>query len=227
VRNVTPAKLSSLAKEIGRGTVFLERSIMKYRPLICPFHELMEYVPAKSNVLDIGCGSGLWLYLLSRSKIISAGTGIDTNQNKIRIANSIKSEKDDLEFIVVQPDEPFPCNKFDCVSLIDVLHHIPPNNQRAFIKKVTKLNTDLIIFKDIDPNAKIKSFMNSVHDLIVARQLPGYRNIDAVIEWLTNDGFEIIKSTRCDMLWYSHHYIIAKKKRECRNLTTDFTDYTD
>ena len=171
----------------------------------------MEYVPAESNILDIGCGSGLWLYLLSRSEIISAGTGIDTNQNKIRIANSIKSKKDDLEFIVVKPDEPFPGNRFDCVSLIDVLHHIPPDNQRAFIKKVTKLNTDLIIFKDIDPNAKIKSFMNSVHDLIVARQLPGYRNIDAVIEWLTNDGFEIIKSTRCDMLWYSHHYIIAKR----------------
>ena len=191
---------------------FTERFLMMHRPQICPFHVLMEHVPQGSRVLDIGCGAGLWLLLLSRTGRIAGGTGVELAQAKIDIANSIKSRGDDLEFHALSSETPWPQGEYNCLSMIDVLHHVPVPQQRDFLGRIADTSARTVIFKDIDPKAIVKRRMNSLHDMLLAHQLPRYCEKETVAQWLEQMGFEINHIGRHDMLWYSHYLIVAKRK---------------
>src|SRR5262245_42208896 len=53
---------------------------------ICPFEKLLQYVPAGSNLLDIGCGGGLFLGLLALGDSGMSATGVDNSPNAIACA---------------------------------------------------------------------------------------------------------------------------------------------
>lgn len=208
---VSPKLLSKITKRLSKNLGLKEKFIMTYRPYICPFHKLIDFFPKKAKILDIGCGSGLWLYLLWELGLTSEGLGIEIDKNKIKDALSLKKQNCNLDFKIYSGKDGFPHEHFDCVSLIDVIHHIPENEQRSFIKKIAALDTELIIFKDIDPASKIKASMNSLHDLVLSQQKPKYCRIKDISTWLKEEGFETQEISRCDMLWYSHYYIIARR----------------
>jgi len=211
VRNQSSDKLIKLGREVSRTLGFKQRFLMTYRPRICPFDVLMDFVPDDSSILDIGCGNGLWLFLLSRLDRIASGIGIEVDREKIAIAESIKDERDNLEFIALKQDDDWPKGEFDCVTLIDVLHHVAPAEQRVFIDKLKKMNAKCVIIKDIDPKAKIKSFFNTLHDLVLSGQKTFYCEKEKVAQWLTEDGFKVSRTFRCDRMWYSHYVVVAEK----------------
>ena len=208
----TPSQLSEKAKEFSSGLGVKDRFLMVFRPHICPFHVLMEHVPDGSSVLDIGCGMGGWLYFLSRFGKISRGVGVEVSAERIENANSMKTDDDPLEFAALEVDQDWPGGSYDCLTMIDVLHHVPPAKQKEFMQRIEKLDVKKVIFKDIDPKAKFKSFMNSVHDVVLSKQLPRYCEKDKVAGWLEEMGYKITYSGRCDMLWYSHYLITAERK---------------
>jgi SAM-dependent methyltransferase len=210
--NRKPSELSAVAIAIGKKLKLKERLLMRYRPYICPFHVLMQYVGTDSRVLDVGCGSGLWLYLLSRLKMIAYGVGVEVNADKIACADSLKNPNDTLEFYHLPAEHDWPNVKCDVLTMIDVLHHIPPQQQREFICRIDKSGIKTVIFKDVDPAAGLKSVMNSVHDLVLSHQLPHYCSRGKIAKWLEEIGFSIVRNERCDMLWYSHYVIVAERK---------------
>lgn len=122
----SPKELCEIARSLSRDLTLKDRILMGYRPRICPFHDLVEFVEPGSSVMDIGCGSGLWLFLLARLNLISSGLGLEVRPEKIAIANSLKQDDDPLEFIAQSPEAKWPLKTADCLSMIDVLHHVPP-----------------------------------------------------------------------------------------------------
>jgi len=210
---ITGWQLSREAKKISCGLGLKDRLLMTYRPMICPFHVLYDHVPQGSRVLDIGCGSGFFLLLMSRLGRISGGVGVDVDEAKIKIANSLKADNSNLEFGMNDAEGSFPKGSFDCVTMIDVLHHVSPGKQRDFIGNLKDLNVKKIIFKDIDPEAKFKSTMNSIHDIVLSHQKPNYCSKEDIADWLGEMGFVVSFISRCDMLWYSHYLIVAEKAK--------------
>ncbi len=206
-----PKQLSVEARSFCGSLGAKDRFLARYRPFICPFHVLMEYVPQDCSVLDIGCGAGLWLFLLLRSGRISRGVGFDIRADKIELANSITNDDDKLEFVHVGREEKWPGGSFDCATIIDVLHHIPTARQSEFFGRVRQTGAKRVIFKDIDPKARFKSFMNTVHDAVLSRQIPRYCPRDEAVEQFEKAGYRIVENFRCDMLWYSHYLIVAER----------------
>jgi 2-polyprenyl-3-methyl-5-hydroxy-6-metoxy-1,4-benzoquinol methylase len=206
-----PKELSDKAKTFSVNLNMVDRLLMTWRPRICPYHILMEYIPQGSSVLDIGCGMGLWLLLLSRLGRLSKGVGVEIDGKKIKIANSIKIPADNLEFLQSGGKDKWPAGSYDCVTMIDVLHHILPNQQEAFLAKIKEIDTRRIVFKDIDPQAKMKCIMNLLHDMLLSRQLPRYCEKEKVAACFKQLGFTVKYIGRCDMLWYSHYVIVAEK----------------
>lgn len=207
----TANELCKIAKSLSSELSLKDRILMGQRPRICPFHVLIDFIEPASSVLDIGCGSGLWLFLLTRMNRIASGWGVEVRPKKIAVANSLKRESDPLEFITQNPADTWPQKSPDILSMIDVLHHIPPVEQKNFIQRIDDTKTRRIIFKDIDPTAKIKSCMNTLHDLVLSQQKPTYCRKEKVAGWLEEMGYRIQHVGRHDMLWYSHYLIVADK----------------
>ena len=203
--------LSRIAKSFSQPLGLKDRLLNTWRPRICPFHDLMEYVPEGARVLDIGCGTGLWLYLLSRTESISFGLGVEVDSVKVNLANTIKRAEDRLEFQSILPEMQWPSGNFDCLTMIDVLHHVPPPRQQDFLRRIEQTGATRIVFKDIDPTAKCKAAMNTLHDLLLSHERPRYREKETVAHWLDESGYRTSHMGRHDMLWYSHYLVVADK----------------
>ena len=209
---ITPSNLSDITSRIGTSLGFKRRMIFKYRPYICPFHRLIEFVPRDCRLLDAGCGAGLWLMILKDLDRIKSGRGFDVDAASIDVARDLSKDIGGLEFKAVEPDGQWPQGEYDALSMIDVLHHIPAGHKKLFLENIGKLAPKRMIFKDIDPTAFFKKSMNSLHDMVLSQQFTSYARCEDVSDMLIAMGYDITHFERCDMLWYSHYIIIADRK---------------
>ena len=104
------------------------------RKRICPFDIILENIPAQKKILDIGCGNGIvYKYYLKNLKYISY-TGIDINKRNIIKLNNLKTKKS--LFLNKNIEEMIDdISKYDCILMIDVMHHLKINQQKKNNRK--------------------------------------------------------------------------------------------
>ena len=186
------------------------------RPHICPFYSLIEYVPDNARVLDVGCGSGLFLGLLALTKNIHSGFGYDTSQKAINSANKLNINeklKQKLHFECRTIKQGIPEGMFSVVSLIDVVHHVHPRHQSEFINNIlTKLEDGgIFIYKDMARTPFFYALANRMHDLLLAREWINYFPIDSLKEIAHIHGLKIVHEESIAMYWYKHECLVFKK----------------
>jgi len=206
-----PREISRFAWGRYRRAPFGVRLLMTLRPLICPLDVVAEAVPRQSAVLDIGCGAALLLRWLVQAGRLARGVGVDVSMQAIEAAAACATPGEPLEFVCRGPDEPWPHGDFDCVTLVDVLHHVPPSAQRPFIGRLRQVGPRLVIVKDIDPRPRWKAWMNALHDFLMTRRRVHLCPMDMVRRWLEEEGFQVARAERVDRLWYSHYLIVARR----------------
>lgn len=215
---ITANDLSALYGRAFASLPVLKRTILKYRPFICPMEELLACVPRGSSVLDIGCGCGLFLLALAFAGKRITGMGIDRDRDAIRAAGlavrvpGIRAGSR-LSFDVAGRPEVLPPAWFDVVSLIDVLHHVPAAQQRQFIVGAAARVRPggVLIYKDMCRRPVWRAWANRLHDLVLARQWIRYRELAEVREWAASEG--LVPESRRDFvrLWYGHELFVFRK----------------
>ncbi len=105
----------------------------------------------KSNILDLGCGYGSFLYFLQSHRYENV-TGVDISTEELAVcATFFKSsklhQKDIFEFIHDTKD------KFDVVYLSHVLEHIKKDQLFDFLEGVKNILTDDGFFIIVAPNS--------------------------------------------------------------------------
>ena len=119
---------------------FVDKLKIKYRPIICPFNDLIDFAKDKQSVFDIGCGSGQFCALIAKFTNVEKIMGIEINNRLVTNANEVNEEfrnNKTIKFEVfdgtIIPDE---IKEYDLVYMIDVFHHIPPTQQIAFMQQL-------------------------------------------------------------------------------------------
>ncbi len=158
----------------SRKLAWKERLTSVWRPLYAPFAELLQWVPDNSRILDIGCGSGAFLFLARDAKG-ATGTGLDTNADAISLA-CLAAKNADLRFLVQQMPTSLQIEAASLITLIDVLHHVPRPNQGELLLTILQQMQpgSRIIFKDLDPRPVWRSLANRVTDYASTRSLVSY-----------------------------------------------------
>jgi 2-polyprenyl-3-methyl-5-hydroxy-6-metoxy-1,4-benzoquinol methylase len=183
------------------------RLLIIFRPFICPFPEMLGAVLSEQDVFDIGCGNGFWLYLIYLYRKPRSLAGVDVSSKKLKSATraflclGIRSL-----FVSAADPSKWPKSSFGVVSMIDVLHHIPPADQESFFRaasgKVSRGGT--LIYKDMCIHPTWKALANKLHDLILARQWVHHVDVRKVESWAISAGltldYEVDKTT----YWYGH-----------------------
>jgi 2-polyprenyl-3-methyl-5-hydroxy-6-metoxy-1,4-benzoquinol methylase len=178
------------------------------RPYICPFHELLPVVPRGSNVLDVGCGSGLFLGLLHAFDFGIDGFGFDASPIAMECAQKMAQRHAGgrLRFECVRKEDPWPGGRFDVVSMIDVLHHIPVEQQEAAFRSAASAVRPggLLLYKDMSESPWYCAAANRVHDLVVAREWIHYVPVARVEKWAAKLELQQSRAHSIRMLWYQH-----------------------
>jgi 2-polyprenyl-3-methyl-5-hydroxy-6-metoxy-1,4-benzoquinol methylase len=215
------SKIQRLAKELFQTVRPPRRWIQSLRPRICPFDELIPYVPSGASVLDVGCGAGLFLGLLTALDRIERGFGFDANRSAIEAARLMMAAlppkgANRLLFEHLDASAPWPVGAFDVVSLIDVLHHIPPPAQeKAVAMAVARVAPGgRLIYKDMALRPSWSAWANRLHDLIMVREWINYRPLDEVREWGSSNGLKLILQGRKRLYWYCHEWLVFERPAE-------------
>ena len=135
--------------------------------------------------------------------------------------------KDDLKKIQLIPiyAEHFvdKISNYDCILIIDLMHHIKKENQEIFINSVLKnmqINS-ILIYKDISNRNIFFALMNKIHDLVYNFQLINYFSSKKIINITSNSPNKYkIRHFYKRVFWYDHEFLIINKHCHIQDYTS-------
>lgn len=189
---------------------------MQARAAICPFGPLIEAVPAGARVLDVGCGAGLFLACLAGAQRIAAGFGFDASRSAVASAQAMLGRlppEPAVEIVHRTIEAPWPDERYDVVSMIDVLHHVDPAHQReAVLSAAARVRPGgLMLYKDMALEPAWMAAANRLHDLLAARQWIRYARFSDVASWLAGAGFAQERFLAYRRYCYAHEMGLFRK----------------
>lgn len=216
---MSAAQLSSTAAILFVDGSIVLRLLQRFRPYICPFEAILPIIPEGSDVLDVGCGGGLFLGLLAANGRIRSGFGFDSSVKAIAIAKRMSrffqqgEGRLKLEFQQRDASDGMPDRYFDVVSIIDVMHHVPPLFQRSVLEMAaSRLRpSGLLIYKDMVRKPLWRAWANRLHDLVLARQWIHYAPIEHVEQWARDLDLQIIDARSFNRFCYGHELRVFRR----------------
>ena len=210
-------RLAELSRRLYAGQHWRWRIVQPLRPYICPFGEVIDLVPPRSRVLDVGCGSGLFLLFLASFDKLERGVGFDIAQDAIDTAQTAAAHlphPERLEFSVRSVEEGIPVGDWSVVSAIDVIHHIPPAHQAGFIRDLCAATPPgaRLVIKDMVATPWWRALANRAHDLLMAKQWVHHAGPETVQGWVTDPDFVCVHRSRTNMLWYGHWTLVFERR---------------
>jgi len=180
------------------------------RAYITPFELITRLIPKGSNVLDIGCGTGSFLYLISVLRYPVSLTGIDILDTNLP---GIYSKSGPVQYFKTGTPSSLKKNNFDVVSLIDVIHHINDDSRQEFILSVLDLIRPggMLIVKEMSSSPKFYAWMNILHDLLMSGELIKHQEFEGLKSILIHREFTLSEVTKKKIYWYSHYWFTATK----------------
>lgn len=209
-------ELVSFLKTKTVSSGFVDQLKVNYRPLICPFDDLLNLLgnqPVK--VMDIGCGSGQFMLLLAEFSQATKIAGIEISQKLIDNARKLLARYPENRISVnLYNGNTFPVsmNEYDYLFLVDVLHHVPDAQKLDFLSGIfngMKKNSHLVV-KDINAASPWVIF-NKIHDLVFSGEIGQEWSIDKLCAVAQKIGFRIVDIKKRRMYVYPHYTVVFAK----------------
>jgi 2-polyprenyl-3-methyl-5-hydroxy-6-metoxy-1,4-benzoquinol methylase len=139
----------------------------------CPFPALESRVPRAGDVLDIGCGFGLFSTYLALSSSERRVHGVDIDERKITLARRAAARLDatrgTVAFEVAGPD--LPDGPFDAITIVDVLYLLGPEAGGDLLDRAAKRLAPggVLLAKEIDRHPAWKYRLSRAQEVAATR----------------------------------------------------------
>lgn len=145
------------------------RFYVAMRLLSCPFGPIAAQLPPNGRLLDVGCGSGIFCHLAARRGL--AAVGIDPDPRKIGWARGSLAPDDAITFRIGTIGEEN--DRFEAVSLIDVLYLEEPTEQQRMLTAARRLLAPggRLLVKTVHASVPWKTRWNRAQETLAVRGL--------------------------------------------------------
>ena len=197
----------------------LAQAYLRVKFRICPLLRTEAYVTGRGDLVDLGCGNGLFPAILKVGAPARRVLGLDLDSRKIAVARKALAGVPGLEFVlgdILAFDYP----PADVYTLIDVLYLLPFEAQDAVLAKcwAALRPGGTLVIKEMDKTPGWKYIWNTVQET-VAVKIVGFtlgrsfhfRGREETLIKLRAMGFEAA-SVRLDRGYgYPHILYLARK----------------
>ena len=143
------------------------------RALLAPFEKLVEHLPAAGQLVDVGCGHGLFLLLSRKARPELSLVGLDLSADKVAAARVLLSSGGiDAELAVADVAE-LPDETSDAISIIDVLYLVPEERWPEVLSRCyAKLRPGgSLLLKEMDASQRVKLNLLRLEEWLAVRVL--------------------------------------------------------
>jgi 2-polyprenyl-3-methyl-5-hydroxy-6-metoxy-1,4-benzoquinol methylase len=212
----------------GRGAI---RNIVRALPPVERLYSLVRFsilrpkllsamdllLTDEGRILDVGCGFGLFAAYFGQTHPRRRVVGVDPDARRIGIARNVADRLGLREhsFVVGDVRDATLEGPFDAAYVLDVMHHLPREHQRAVLERLRGLLVPggMLIVKDITTEPAFGLLFTELLDrLMVGWNEPlAYRHHHEWAAMLTALGFKVRMVRVPDVLPYPHVVIAATK----------------
>ena len=178
--------------------------------------EIGQYLPASGQLLDLGCGFGLFaLYFAIRNPGVHV-RGFDLNERRVDAARRAAAALDvqNAQFHVGDAASFRLKDPITAAYMLDLIHHIPVASVRPLMETIASnlIPGGRLLVKDIEPSNRSKlAFTWALDKLMDYRTPVRYwppREVQPLLESL---GFTVFQHRMVDYLPYPHILYIATR----------------
>ncbi len=209
-------EIQNYLKTKSKDLSFVNKLKVVYRPLICPMATLLNYVENGDSAFDIGCGSGQFCALIAKFTSAEKIFGIEISKTLVSNAQVVNEEFKGLKQINFEifdgKEIPNTINQYSKIFLIDVLHHVPKNEQVDFLREIylrMSVGSKLIL-KDINAS-NVLVYFNKLHDIVFSKEIGNELKLESTRKMAEDTGFKIIDCFTERMFLYPHYFLILEK----------------
>jgi 2-polyprenyl-3-methyl-5-hydroxy-6-metoxy-1,4-benzoquinol methylase len=184
------------------------------RPKLLSVMDLL--LPDEGRILDVGCGFGLFAAYFGQTQPGRSVVGVDPDSRRVGIAQRVAETLNlphrflpgDVRDVAID-------GLFDGAYVLDVMHHIPRDQQRPVLARLAELLMPggTLILKDITTEPRFGLLFTELLDRVMVgwNEPLAYRHHREWGAMLTELGFHVRMVRVPDVLPYPHVVIAATK----------------
>ena len=181
--------------------------------------EIGQYLPRSGEILDIGCGFGLFSLYFAATEKGRRIHGVDSNAQRIEYARASARRLglDNVEYHASDALEWESEQRFDAIYLLDLVHHLPREEVPDFLERVRGLIRPggVLLIKDVEDRPRWKMAFTLLLDrLMVGSEPIHYWPESELSALLRGLGFEVRRHRMKDFLPYPHILYIGHLRGE-------------
>lgn len=210
---MTLTRVANLVWDLYAPASFWARALALGRAFICPFDRILEHVPRRGRLVELGCGTGVFSNLVAVSRPQQDVLGIDANPNVIEAAMATVGARTNIAFQVARVEEYDLPEPVDVVAAIDLFHHLAkPTQVQTALRAYHRLKPGgVFLLKEIDRQPRWMSLANRLHDSIMDPGNPQcVRDREEWRRLLVDMGF-VVEVTVMHRLVYPHVLLVCRK----------------
>lgn len=145
------------------------RLFTRLRHLLSPLEILEKRVPKEGNILDLGCGHGLftnYMALREHSRIV---VGIDPSIAKFKVAKKTEGRVPNVHYILGDVFDAVEHGLFDAITIVDVLYLLTEEKQREILRTCYQLlsNSGVLLLKTQDTKPLWRFILTYIQEMVM------------------------------------------------------------
>ncbi|MFC1662687.1 class I SAM-dependent methyltransferase [Patescibacteria group bacterium] len=149
----------------GKSNLYIQ---LRTRLFWSRFEKLVNLLPDQGRLVDIGCGQGLLLNLISVYRPSLTLVGVDTDSERISEAEKTINGRTNIKFYNSDARE-FNFQTGDNILFVDSLHHIPYNDHRPLLQRLAQQvkHEGRLIISEVEKNPRWKYALSYLSDTLL------------------------------------------------------------